>query len=269
MAKFWREDPYYRQLSPPAGERDRGHLARDPLESFCSFYSKPKVPCVSGAVLFPLPYGAIKKGAISNYSWSRSLSQLVAYGMVGLHLWVLKSHDFLHIALRVKIPLNPSGYLTKIRSKDGCDDGGSCASLTKPYSEKRGQYRSLVALSSSAPLRLIPQIRFPSGSLKEWEALLFVRAYCASRLRMKPVDGSDKWPPTLTLNRPFQLFCFQYCIYVIWIIVDCKIVPLWVVRYSQDTLIWLVWLLNEYSRHLWDNVDYHKNKKWIWPLWKS
>ncbi len=181
--------------------------------------------------------------------------------MVGLHLidlWVLKSPDFLHIALRVKIPLNSSGYLMKIRPKDGCDDGGSCASLTKPYSEKRGQYRSLVVFSSSAPLRLIPQIRFPSGSLKEWEALLFVRAYCASRLRKKPVDGSDKWLPALTLNRPFQLFCFQYCIYVIWIIVDCKIVPLWVVRHSHDTLIWFVWPLKEYSRHLWDNVDYHR-----------
>lgn len=92
-----------------------------------------------------------------------------------------------------------------------------------------------------SPLQLHTKINssnpFPSGSLKEWEALLFVRAYCASRLRMKPVDGSDKWPPALTLNRPFQLFCFQYCIYVIWIIVDCKIIPLWVVRHSQDTLI--------------------------------
>lgn len=48
------------------------------------------------------------------------------------------------------------------------------------------------SLLFSSVLRLIPQIRFPSGSLKEWEALLFVKAYCGDRLRMKPGDGSDK-----------------------------------------------------------------------------
>lgn len=109
---------------------------------------------MSGAVLFPIFYRAVKKVAVSNYLWSRSLSQLVAYGMVGLYLidlCVLQSPDFLHIPICAKIPPNPSGDWLEVRPKDGCDDGGSCASLTKPYSEKRGQYRGLVTLNSSVP----------------------------------------------------------------------------------------------------------------------